>query len=120
MTDIRDFVGKVQVKFSDAVIAATSSARTAETTEGVRYLIPIRDIYMEFFDRSDERAQTPMGPGSLWNVSAVGEAADNVLVLFETAEDAPQLVGYGFFQSDAVDVHIEEKPDPAHDPRFNR
>ena len=76
MTDIRDFVGKVQVKFSDAVIAATSSARTAETTEGGRYLISIRDIYMEFFDRSDERAQTPMGPGSLWNVSAVGEAAD--------------------------------------------
>ncbi len=120
MTELNDFEGKVQVNFSDAVVAATSEARTAETPEGRCYLIPVRDIYLDFFDRSDERAQTPLGPGSLWNVRAVGEAANHVLVLFETAEDAPQLAGYGFFQSDAVNVHVEEKPDPAHDPRFTR
>ncbi|WP_265515719.1 DUF427 domain-containing protein [Nitratireductor luteus] len=106
------YKGTVNVRFSDAIIASTGDALVLheEGREPVFY-IPSEHIYFEFLRPSETRTRCPLkGEARYWGVEAVGEAAHDVMWIYETPyEQARQIAGYGAF--DPEKVMIEATPD---------
>lgn len=114
---IRPYDGTVTIRFSDAVVAASHRALVVADGKGEgTFFIPFDDIYFEFLQKSNSTRRDPeRGTVSYWSVHAVGEAADDVMWVYETPEpDWEKLHAHGAFASDKVDVEATPSPDPAH------
>lgn len=117
---IEPVAGTVKVIFSDAIIASSDRALALrESGKDPVYYIPFDDIYFEFLERSQTRRETPKGIASCWNVSAVGDAALDVMWAYEEPSGAfARLRGHGAFSPDKVRVEVFSEPDPEHQVEF--
>ena len=113
---IEPFRGTVNVTFSDAQIASTDKALLLqeEGHEPVFY-IPFEHIYFDLLERTNTSTHCPLkGQASYWRVSAVGEAADDVMWAYETPiASASQIAGYGAFDPHRTRIEaVTEAGDP--------
>lgn len=120
VASIDPVAGTVKVMFSDAIIASSDNALALrEAGKDPIYYIPFEDIYFEFLERSQTRRETPKGIASCWNVSAVGDAASDVMWAFEEPTGAfMRLRGHGAFSPDKVRVEVFAEPDAEHQVEF--
>jgi len=121
VASIDPVAGTVKVMFSDAIIASSDNALVLrEAGKDAVYYIPFEDIYFEFLERSDTRRETPpKGVASCWNVSAVGDAASDVMWAYEEPSEAfARLRGHGAFSPDKVRIEVFSEPDPEHQVEF--
>ena len=108
---VEPFDGTVTVVFSDAILASTNEALVLrEADYPPVFYIPFEDVYFEFFTRSDTTTHCPYkGNASYWNVSAVGEAAADVMWAYERPfDEMMQIKDHGAFYPDRV--RIEANP----------
>lgn len=108
---VEPFDGAVTVVFSDAILASTDKALLLKEDghEPVFY-IPFKDIYFEFLKPSGTSTRCPFkGNASYWNVSAVGEALNDVMWAYERPYDEMAVIkDHGAFYADKV--RIEANP----------
>ena len=108
---VEPFDGVVTVVFSDAMLASTDKALVLrEADYPPVFYIPFEDIYFEFLKRSDTTTHCPFkGNASYWNVSAVGEAVNDVMWAYERPyDDMTEIKGHGAFYPNKV--RIEANP----------
>ncbi|MEX0405496.1 DUF427 domain-containing protein [Aquibium sp. LZ166] len=113
---LEPFRGTVNVMFRDAMIASTDRAIVVkEPGRASLYYIPFDHIYFEFLKQSPTTRKLEEGEARFWNVSAVGESADDVMWAFDApAVDYGLLRSHGAFDSDKVTVEAIEEPDTEH------
>ena len=113
---LEPFRGTVNVMFRDAMIASTDRAIVVkEPGRASLYYIPFDHIYFEFLKQSPTTRKLEEGEARFWNVSAVGESADDVMWAFDApAVDYGLLRSYGAFDSGKVTVEAIEEPDTEH------
>lgn len=113
---VEPFRGTVNVMFRDAMIASTDHAMVVnEPGRAPLYYIPLENIYFDFLKQSSTRRRLDEGEARFWNVSAVGESADDVLWTFEAPDVAyGDLRGKGAFDAGKVTIEAMEKPDREH------
>ena len=119
---VRPFRGKVNVMFRDAMIASTDKAMVVEEPgRASLYYVPYDHIYFEFLKQSPTTRKMEEGEAQFWNVTAVGESADDVLWTFDApAVDYADLRSYGAFDPGKVDVEAVEEPDTEHQVHWPR
>jgi uncharacterized protein (DUF427 family) len=106
---IRRFSGTVIVTFAGAIVASTTAAKVLrEEHHPPVYYIPFRDIYFEFLTRSGRKNHNPyLGDSSHWNITASGEADDDVMCAYETPyEEFKAIRNHGAFDPNKVRVDI--------------
>jgi uncharacterized protein (DUF427 family) len=108
---VEPYDGTVTVRFGDTVIASSKQALELREASypSVLYL-PLEDIYLEHFQKSATITQCPFkGVASYWNVSAQGEAAEDVLWVYEEPYDeVSAIAGHGAFYPDKVSIDAAE------------
>jgi uncharacterized protein (DUF427 family) len=108
---VEPFDGAVTVTFSDAVIASSDDALVLrEADYPPVFYIPFKDIYFEFLKPSSTSTHCPYkGDASYWDVSAVGEAAKDIMWAYEAPYDEMvRIKNHGAFYPDKV--RIEANP----------
>ncbi len=115
---VRPFVGTVNVNFSSAVVASSERALVMQAADGREiYYLPLKDVYMTFFEVSDRTDQTSAGPGParFWHVGAVGERATDAMWSHEPLEPGYEaLQGYAGFDPSKVRIEAVPLPDREH------
>ncbi|MFU0506076.1 DUF427 domain-containing protein [Pseudaminobacter sp. NGMCC 1.201702] len=118
---VERFAGTVNVSFADAMVASTDDALILreEGYEPVLY-VPFRDIYFEFLTRSNTATKSPhKGTASYWNVSAGGQAAQDVMWAYETPDQPVEVLAeYGAFDPHKVRFEIVPREDLQHTPHL--
>jgi uncharacterized protein (DUF427 family) len=108
---VEPFEGVVNVTFSDAIIASSDEALVLrEEDYPPVFYIPFKDVYFEFLKRAATSTHCPYkGEASYWNVSAVGEAATDVMWAYERPFDEMiRIKDHGAFYPNKV--RIEANP----------
>lgn len=109
---LEPYRGVVNVMFADAMIASTRDALILrEEGREPAFYIPFRDIYFDFLKRSPTTGENPTsGIASYWNVTAKGEAENDIMWAYEAPpEEMQPILAYGTF--DPEKVRIEAAPD---------
>ena len=109
---VEPFDGAVTVVFSDAIVASTDKALVLrEADYPPVFYIPFKDVYFEFLKRSDTSTHCPYkGNASYWNVSAAGEAVNDVMWAYERPYDEMlQIKDHGAFYPDKVRIEANPK-----------
>ncbi|MBB6468769.1 DUF427 domain-containing protein [Aminobacter carboxidus] len=105
--NISPFNGTVTVAFSDAIIASTTHAQVicVEGEPDVFY-VPFEDIYFEMLTKSHKTVHRPdWGIAHFWSVSAVGEAAHDVMWAYPSPEPAAAtLANHGAFNPEVARI----------------
>ena len=104
---VEPYPGTVKVRFGDTVIASSKEAlELREASYPPVLYIPLEDIYLEHFEKSATTTHCPFkGDAAYWNVSAQGEAADDVLWVYEEPYDEmTAIAGHGAFYPDKVSI----------------
>jgi uncharacterized protein (DUF427 family) len=109
---IEPFDGVVTVVFSDAILASTDEALALrETNHQPVFYIPFKDVYFELLRRSDSSTHCPYkGDASYWNVSAAGEAVNDVMWAYEEPfDEMKQIKGHGAFYPSKVRIEVHPR-----------
>ncbi|MEO5324970.1 DUF427 domain-containing protein [Mesorhizobium sp. CC13] len=103
------FDGSVTVFFSDSVIASTTNAKAlCVDGEPDAFYIPFEDIYFEFLTATENTAYRPgWGTAHFWRVSAVGQAAEDIMWAYVEPE-VTSLANHGAFNPELA--RIEATP----------
>jgi uncharacterized protein (DUF427 family) len=112
---VEPYRGVVNVMFADAMLASTTQAvLIREPGREPVIFVPFRDIYFEFLHRSPTRGEAPgLGRASFWNVSAKGEAEDDVMWSYEEPHaDLRAIIDHGAFDPEKVRIEVAPPDDP--------
>ncbi len=104
---VEPYPGTVTVRFGDTVVASSKQAlELREASYPPVLYIPLEDIYLEHFEKSATTTHCPFkGDAAYWNVSAQGEAADDVLWVYEEPYDEmTAIAGVGLGLRDKVRI----------------
>jgi uncharacterized protein (DUF427 family) len=105
--EIGPYEGTVTVRFGDVVVASSKQALVLREASypPVLYL-PLEDIYLEHFEKSPTTTHCPFkGDATYWSVRGQGEAADDVLWVYdEPYDEMAAIAGYGAFYPDKVRI----------------
>jgi Uncharacterized protein conserved in bacteria len=118
---VAPFRGTVNVMFSDAMLASTKDALLLrEEGHDPALYIPFRDIYFEFLSPSPTEYRCPRkGQARYWDVTAVGEAEQDVMW---TYDQPPPAIGaireHGAFDPRKVRIEVQPQEDLAHRPHM--
>jgi uncharacterized protein (DUF427 family) len=114
-TIVEPYRGVVNVMFADAMLASTTAALLLRQPgrEPVIF-IPFRDIYFEFLHRSPTSRDTDdLGRATFWNVSAKGEAKDDIMWAYDAPHaDLAAIIDHGAFDAEKVTIEVAPPDDP--------
>jgi uncharacterized protein (DUF427 family) len=120
---VEPFDGVVTVTFSDAIVASTDEALVLrEQDYPLVFYVPFKDVCFEFLKRSDTSTHCPYkGDASYWNVSAGGEAAEDVMWAYERPFDEMIAIrDYGAFYPNKVRIEANPASGEVGAPIFRR
>lgn len=104
---VEPYPGTVTVRFGDTVVASSKQAlELREASYPPVLYLPLQDIYLEHFEKSATTTHCPFkGDATYWSVRAQGEAADDVLWVYEEPYDEmTAIAGHGAFYPDKVRI----------------
>ena len=104
---VEPYDGTVTVRFSDAVIASTDQAKVLrEGDYPPAFYIPFDHIYFERLLPSQTKTHCPFkGDASYWNVTASGEARDDVMWAYASPfDEMAAIANHGAFYPDKVAI----------------
>ena len=104
---VEPFDGVVTVTFSDAIIASSQEALLLrEANHDPVFYIPFKDVYFDFLRKSPTVTHCPYkGDAGYWNVTAVGEAMDDVMWAYENPyEQVSAIAGHAAFYPKKVRI----------------